>query len=400
MMLPHFLRTIVCCVLLMPVLAEQALAQDESESFSDDAAWMRKRMTTLVQTSRGQLADGQIVFYADGTRHYNLIFTRGFAYLQEWAGDLIAPDEKRGFIEYLLAGQRADGCIPDRVNSQGRAIYSPGPDRAPLADHALDNAAFLASATCQYVNETGDVAFFRKVEPSLRRGLDFIRRAPNGLVFNPGENPQCVYGFTDIVQKTGHLLFSSVLYYRACGDMEAACKRTKCGDPSEYARRAQLIRKSIGILWDRESGAYWAADGQCRQLDIWGTAFVLYRPGLASPEQEEKALGFLVARYPQYAQHGQIRHLLVPETWQATFVDSLAGEYQNGAYWATPLHWFVPVLARRDPELAQKTLANCLADFRSRGIHEWINGDQVVLPDYMVSAASVYSLLAKDQPDR
>ena len=47
-MLPHFLRMIVCCVLLMPVLAEQALAQDESESFADDATWMRKRMTTLV----------------------------------------------------------------------------------------------------------------------------------------------------------------------------------------------------------------------------------------------------------------------------------------------------------------------------------------------------------------
>jgi len=113
----------------------------------------------------------------------------------------------------LLAGQRADGCIPARVNAAGRAIYSPGGENKPIADHALDNSSFLASAVCRYVANSGDLEFFRMHEPALRRGMDFIRRSANGPVFNPTENPQCVYGFTDVVKKTGHLLFTSVLYH-------------------------------------------------------------------------------------------------------------------------------------------------------------------------------------------
>jgi hypothetical protein len=116
-------------------------------------------------------------------------------------------------------------------------------------------------------------------------------------------------------------------------------------------------------------------------------------PGLATPQQEDRALDFLVDNYDRYAERGQIRHLLNPETWQATFRYRPAGVYQNGAYWATPLSWFIPVLARRDSALAQQTLQACLHDFRERGIHEWVNGGVKRLPDYFVSAASVYSLL-------
>ncbi len=358
---------------------------------------MRHRVEKMMQTNKGTLPDGRVVFYADALRHYNLIFTRGFGYLYEFADDLISPSEAKGFLEYLLAGQRSDGCMPDRVNAAGRAIYSPGGENNPMADHALDNGSFLASAICRYVSNTNDVEFFRIHEPSLRRGMDFINRAPNGLVFNSMENPQCVYGFTDIVKKTGHILFSSVLYYDACLQLAQACRDAKTGDPAEYDRRAQLIKENIARLWDRNSGAFYAADGLCKQYDVWGTAFVLNHPGLATQEQEERALDFLVDNYSRYAEKGQIRHLLSPETWQSTFRYRPAGVYQNGAFWATPLNWFIPVLARRDPALAKQALAECLQDFRDRGIHEWVNGGVTVLPDYFVSATSVYSLLRNDK---
>ena len=358
-----------------------------------DAEWMKARMGVLIEQSRGTLPDGRAVFYADGTRHYNLIFTRGFAYIHQWAGDLIPADEVKGYLDYLLGGQRADGCIPDRVNSAGRAIYSPGGEDSPLADHAVDNAAFLASTVCRYVQETGDLDFFRKHEPALKRGLDFIRRSPtNGLVFNPTDEPQCVYGFTDIVQKTGHLLFSSVLYYDACKQMAEVCEQADCGNPVEYSKRAWFIKDHISVLWDETSGAFFAADEQCRQLDIWGTAFVLHHD-LATDEQEKRALDFLVDQVDQYVQKGQIRHLLEPETWDALFVEKPAGVYQNGGYWATPLSWMIPVIERRDPELGQQLLSDCLADFRARGIHEWVYGEKTVLKNYLVSASSVYSLL-------
>ena len=391
------LLVIFACLTFHSLLAADARSYYPADSsFEEDAAWMRDKMKSLMQTNRGKLEDGRTVFYSDATKHYNLIFTRGFGYLYEFADDLVADEEAKGFLEYLLGGQREDGCIPDRVDSTGLAIYSPGGKNNPLADHAVDNASFLTSAVCRYVENSGDLDFFRQEEPNLRRGMDFINRAPNGLVYNDPDDPQCVYGFTDIVKKTGYLLFSSVLYYDACLRLEAACKQAGVGDADEYAQRAALIKKNIGVLWDRHSGSFYAASGLCKQYDVWGTAFVLSYPGLATPEQESLALDFLVDNYDRYAEKGQIRHLLDPETWQATFAYRPSGVYQNGGYWATPLAWFVPVVAKRDPELAQKILSDCLSDYRERGIYEWVNGGVKRLPDYFVSAASVYELVAEE----
>ena len=364
--------------------------------FQQDAKWLKTYTAGLVKTNRSIAKDGRTVFYCDAEKHYGLMFTRDFAYFVEFAGDLLSPKETSGYLEFLLAGQREDGCIPDRVTVAGEPIYSPGPPKKPMADHALENASFLVSAFCRYVERTGDLDFLRRHEKALRRGLDHINRAENGLVFNRTDNPQCVYGYTDTIRKTGHLLIESALYYEACSQMAALCRKAGVGEPDEYSRRAELIKKNVGRLWDRDSGAFYAADGLCRQYDVWGTAFVIDR-NLATKEQEQKALSFLVNNYDRYAQKGQIRHLLTYSSWQSTFEYRPEGVYQNGGYWATPLAWLVPVLARRDPALAQRTLRECLADFRARGIYEWINGGVTVLPDFFNSAISVYSLLHEEK---
>lgn len=365
-------------------------------AFQQDAQWLRTYTAGLVATNRATYKDGRTVFYCDAEKHYGLMFTRDFGYFVEFAGNLMSPQETSGYLEFLLAGQRADGCIPDRVTVAGEPIYSPGPLKKPMADHALENASFLVSAVCRYVERTGDLDFLRRHESALRRGLDHINRADNGLVYNRPDNPQCVYGYTDTVRKTGHLLIESALYFEACSQMALLCRQAGVGEPDEYLRRAELIKKNIGRLWDRDSGAFYAADGLCRQYDVWGTAFVIDR-NLATKEQEQKALSFLVNNYDRYVQKGQIRHLLAYSSWQSTFNFRDEGVYQNGGYWATPLAWLVPVLARRDPALAQRTLRECLADFRQRGIHEWINGGVAVLPDFFNSAISVYSLLPEEK---
>jgi hypothetical protein len=92
-------------------------------------------------------------------------------------------------IVYLLRGQRSDGCMPDRVNVDGRGVYAPGGEEHPLADHALDNGPFMAKLVCAYVVATDDLQCFRDTEPALRKGLDFTRRDETGLVYNPPEAP-------------------------------------------------------------------------------------------------------------------------------------------------------------------------------------------------------------------
>lgn len=68
------------------------------------------------------------------------------------------------------------------------------------------------------------------------------------------------------------------------------------------------------------------------------------------------------------------------------------GTYQNGAFWATPLAWVIPVYTKRDPKLAQDMLLAVIEDFQTKGINECVNGEYLKVPNFVVSATNVYSL--------
>ena len=125
----------------------------------------------------------------DGVGNYKALWTRDSYCMVEYAGDLMGPQDIKASINYLLNGQQDDGCIPDRVNAAGEAVYSPGAPGKPMADHALDNGPFMAMLVCSYVNQYNDHEFFIEVEPKLRLGLDHTRLKESGLVYNDPNNP-------------------------------------------------------------------------------------------------------------------------------------------------------------------------------------------------------------------
>lgn len=78
-----------------------------------------------------------------------------------------------------FVGQRAsDGCIPDRVQSDGIAVYSPGGNSpaAAFSDHAWDNMPFaallLTSATEKFYSSQKSKDFFCALEPAVRTARD------------------------------------------------------------------------------------------------------------------------------------------------------------------------------------------------------------------------------------
>ncbi|NQT58628.1 MAG: hypothetical protein HQ557_06560 [Bacteroidetes bacterium] len=83
-------------------------------------------------------------------------------------------------------------------------------------------------------------------------------------------------------------------------------------------------------------------------------------------------------------QHGQIRHLPGGVYWEQ---GRDRDQYQNGAYWATPVGWFVYTLDIVDPVLADQTILDMVNHFRKYGACEWIYGKQRQFPHYLVSAA-------------
>ena len=354
--------------------------------------WMKEATLKQLKGCRVKGAGDTWIHTPDGIGNYKALWTRDFYYMVEYAGDLMDPKEIKASIYYLLNGQREDGCVPDRVNVAGQAVYSPGPPGKPMADNALDNGPFMAMLVCSYVNQYQDEALFRKVELQLLRGLDHTTVKESGLVYNDPENPQCVYGFTDIVKKTGNLLFSSLLYYKANLEMYQLCKKYECGNPAIYKRRYEYVRQSIHKLWNEDIGMFWAADIDCKQIDIWGSAYAV-EVGITSKKQTKRISTFLVENYDEIVMKGQVRHLALSEgAWNNLFKPCEEGTYQNGAYWATPLAWIIPVYARYKPSLAKDMLDIVITDFQENGINECINDGYVKVPNFVVSATNVYAL--------
>jgi hypothetical protein len=98
-------------------------------------------------------------------------------------------------ISYTFEGQRGDGCIPDRMQTDGRAVYSPGATSSPFADHAIDNMPFSGLLLAAAMKTWPDGGLFCQLEPKVRKALDFVNRSETtGLVFNSVEEPNCTYG--------------------------------------------------------------------------------------------------------------------------------------------------------------------------------------------------------------
>ena len=106
--------------------------------------------------------------------------------------------------------------MPDRVQADGKSVLSPGGpgDQGPRS-HAWDNGPFAALLLASTVQAWPEKHLFCDLEPSARKALDFVNRSANGLVYNNPVHPNCTYGFTDSVAKTGNLFFCSLLYIDA-----------------------------------------------------------------------------------------------------------------------------------------------------------------------------------------
>ena len=170
------------------------------------------------------------------------------------------------------------------------------------------------------------------------------------------------------------------------------CRKLQCGNLNTYKRRFQYVQQSINKLWDESTGMFWAADIDCKQIDIWGSAYAI-EVGITTQAQTDSITNYLVEHYDEIVRNGQVRHLAGSDThWQQLFHPCPEGTYQNGAYWATPLSWIIPIYARHDMGFAKKMLQTVIHDFQENGINECINEGYVKVPNFVVSATNVYAL--------
>jgi dienelactone hydrolase len=361
------------------------------KSLSIERAYLQATARELLMGSQVTAHDGTVLYTPDGKGNYRALWTRDFAYMVEYAGDLIPLDHIEAALHYLIRGIRADGAAPDRVRPDGVAVHTAGPDTAPIGRPNIDNAQFLAILTDECLRRLPPAraaSLFEEWSGPLDRALDYIPRSGAGLVYNDPADPHSPYGFTDTVGKTGELFFESLLYWTASQRMAAWHRRHGIPDRAEeYARGADRIVTALGRLWDDKQGVFLAATEDCRQIDIWGNAYVIYL-GLPLGDKRPRILDFLTSQSNRFVWRGQVRHLPADEHWERLLTPIEPERYQNGAYWAAASGWMMVALAQEDPELARRMWRELLADFQTHGVCECINHDYRQLPSYVVSATN------------
>ena len=131
-----------------------------------------------------------------------------------------------------------------------------------------------------------------------------------------------------------------------------------------------------------------AANGLCRQTDVWGMLYALAVDFPLDPDIQDAVESWLLDNRERYLYRGQVCQLPDGEPWEKLLIDVPAGEYQNGAYWATASGWALRFFFRKDAAYAEKLLDELLNDFDTNGICECINEGYRKLPQFVVSAAN------------
>ena len=124
---------------------------------------------------------------------------------------------------------------------------------------------------------------------------------------------------------------------------------------------------------------------------IWGSAFAVYL-GVAAPAQSQTIAAYFKEHYSEIVLNGHIRHLPGGVYWEK----ATGGKgkpyphdmYQDGAFWPVPTGWFVYTLDLIDPQLADQTVLDMVANFAKGGACEWIFGPQYHhIQNYLASAS-------------
>jgi len=354
-------------------------------------AYLKQTARQLLQGCQTKAHDGTVLYTPDGRAHYAALWTRDFAYMVEYAGDLMPAEHIEACIRYLIKGQREDGVVPDRVRPDGVPVYVAGPESNPLGEPNLDNPMFLVFASDAYlkrISPSRRKSIFTEWSPALDKGMEWVPRSAQGLVFNNPEKPHSPYGFTDCIAKTGDLLMESLLYWRACKQM--ANLHRQYGErrqAEEYLRRARQVEQNLGRLWDEKTGAFLAASVHCRQVDIWGNAYAL-AIGFPLGKRKAPVQQTLTRRYEDYMWKGQVRHLFQGEYWERLLTPVPRDRYQNGAYWATASGWVMQAIHPVNPQLALRTFEELIADFQQNGVYECVHPEYRQLESYVVSACN------------
>lgn len=305
---------------------------------------------------------------------YPALYVRDFTYMAESAPEFIPAEHVRAVIALLVANFSPAGLCPERIGNDGEVFYVCHGTK-PAADSSL----FLAKLCGAYARRGGDRGFLAEVLPALVRALGCVpTEAETGLVWIDPATPHTAYGFTDTIAITGRHLFCSLLKLEAWEIVaRLASDLGRATEAAAAMGEAQRVRANLHLLWSDEHRLFFAGSRDCRQADVWGSAYACVINAVDADRRREIAQTLLEQR-DRFLRRGQVRHLLQPEKWERRIVVadwSGPGCFQNGAYWGTATGWVAETFEMIAPGSGIALLRELVADFQANGIWECVGPD-------------------------
>ena len=373
-------------IVFLAASAWGASAPGRPASLGAATAWLARESKRLIRACRRRMHSGRAAFPPQVGSHYDAFWLRDYAYMLEGCAEAFTDKELSDACSLFVGAQRADGACVDCVKFDGTSIYKPGYGR--MGDHPVaDGSQFTVAVAWHTWRRTRDRKLLLRIIDPLVRAMQASPRSKRTHLVHIRAGARwdrCPYGFTDTVRKQGDVLFCSLLYEesaRRLADLLAAAGRKE--DAATWRAEAERVGAATRkVFWDEAAGLFRAATARCGQPDIWGSAFAVYL-GLANQAQSLRVARYFRDHYDGIVQCGQVRHLPGGVYWQEA---GPKDRYQNGGFWATPVGWFVYTLDLVDPKLADRTVLDLVADFRRRGVREWVFGQTLAVGDYVASA--------------
>ncbi len=178
------------------------------------------------------------------------------------------------------------------------------------------------------------------------------------------------FGFRDVITITGDLCLPSLFKYRASREMAELFnilhneKKAK-----KYHEIAARLKKEIPAVFLDKRGMLLASTGKSNQPDVWSTALAVYF-GVLEEKQMQQTCRFLSDAYKNgtLSKRGNIRHILTSDdfnentAWKISLAEK--NNYQNGAYWGTPVGWVCYAIAKADVPAARQLAKEYIEDLR------------------------------------
>ncbi|MFA6959449.1 MAG: hypothetical protein WC205_01705 [Opitutaceae bacterium] len=344
-------------------------------------------------------SSGKTLIRPGGRTCYPAVWTQDFALTLETG--FVTPTEMHDHLVLIAAAQNGPEerrlrsgaiipafAIPDHVLFNGSPVYFPG--TYDTGDEQGGARWGIVPPTCNHYDfiliahhlwrATGATEFLRMSVG----GLTIIERLKNAfqvpqvdsetsLIFTDHDRRAVGFIFCDSIYMTGHLLFASLLRWRAArhlADLEDALGNASAAETLRQIA-ATIPRNIQSKFSDPGHIGGWlrASTGTSNQPDVWGTIYALYlnilTPACAHAAIDEviRALEDGTIAYQGALRHVPTNHDASPTSaWERTHTQF--NHYQNGAYWHTPSGWLIAVLAKTNPCWANRIFGDMITHLK------------------------------------